>query len=101
MDLKIVWTDFSKNELIKIFDYYNENASIKIVKKLVDGITKRVKVLSEYPELGQKEFFLRNRKENFRYLIYKNFKIIYWINKNKNRIEIVDIFDTSVMSILI
>lgn len=43
--------------------------------------------------MGQKEVVLLDRKEEFRYLIFKNYKIIYWINKNKNRVEITDVFD--------
>ena len=40
------------------------------------------------------EILLKDRFQEFRYLIYKNYKIIYWINENKNRIEIVNVFDT-------
>ncbi len=36
---------------------------------------------------------LANRKEKFRYLVYKNYKIIYWINETENQIEIMNIFD--------
>ena len=44
-------------------------------------------------EIGQKEELLLDRKENFRYLVFKKYKIIYWFNKDKNRIEISDVFD--------
>ena len=37
---------------------------------------------------------LSTRPQNFRYLVFKNYKIIYWINQNKNRVDIVNIFDT-------
>ena len=40
MELKIYWTDFAKGELQEIFNYYKENTSITIAKKLVIGITK-------------------------------------------------------------
>ncbi len=39
MDLKIYWTDFSKSELRKIFDYYKQIAGLRIARKLVTGIT--------------------------------------------------------------
>ena len=44
--------------------------------------------------MGAQENLLIDRPQNFRYLISTNYKIIYWINFKKNRIEIVDIFDT-------
>jgi len=35
-----------------------------------------------------------SRNREYRYLVYKNYKIIYWINTAKNRIDIIDVFDT-------
>ncbi len=35
-----------------------------------------------------------DRDQEFRYLLYKNYKIIYWLNIKENRIEINDVFDT-------
>jgi nucleoside diphosphate kinase len=40
MELRIKWTDFSKNELKNIFEYYKEIAGGTLAKKLVSGITK-------------------------------------------------------------
>lgn len=42
MELKIYWTDFSKQELKSIFNYYKEKTSITIAKNLALGITKEV-----------------------------------------------------------
>ena len=38
MELEIYWTEFSEKELEKIFDYYMEQASFQIAKKITDGI---------------------------------------------------------------
>ncbi|SFG49171.1 ParE toxin of type II toxin-antitoxin system, parDE [Algoriphagus hitonicola] len=51
-------------------------------------------MLKKNPKIGRIEELLKERKERFRFLIYKNYKLIYWINKKENRIEIVDVFDT-------
>ena len=93
MGLKIYWTNFSKKELQKIFEYYKENGSLKIARKLVGGITQETKILQKQFQIGQKEELLIDRKQEFRYLVYKNYKIIYWLNSDKKRIEIVDVFD--------
>jgi hypothetical protein len=50
--------------------------------------------LQKQSDIGQREALLLDRKEEFRYLVHSNYKIIYWVNKDKNRIEITDIFDT-------
>ncbi len=93
MAIKVYWTHFAKTELKSIFDYYKINASLKIASGLVTGIIDKGDTLNSLVEVGQKEEVLSDRKEEFRYLIFKNYKIIYWINKNKNRVEITDVFD--------
>lgn len=93
MAVKIFWTDFAKEQLRNIFDYYKLKASSRIAKNLVTGIVEKTNILDFQKEIGQKEELLLSRKENFRYLIYKNYKIIYWFNEDKNRIEISDVFD--------
>ena len=94
MEIKINWTDFSKKELQNIFSYYKENLSLRVAENLVLGITKETIRLKKQPNIGQIEELLKNRNQEFRYLVYKNYKIIYWINHEKNRIEISDVFDT-------
>jgi plasmid stabilization system protein ParE len=94
MELTIYWTAFSKNELKNIFNYYKEEAGLKVAKNLVSGIAKETLKLKKHPTIGQKEELLKNRPEEFRYLVYKNYKIIYLIHSDKNTIEIFDVFDT-------
>lgn len=94
MELEIYWTAFAKNELQNIFDYYKEKASLTIAKKLISGIVHETKRLQTKSYIGQIEQLLAEQEQAFRYLVYKNYKIIYWINENKSRIEIIDIFDT-------
>ena len=76
MELKIFWTDFSKNELRTIFNYYSERAGPKIARKIVTGITDEVLKLKNPTDIGQREGMLIDRKQNFRYLIYKSYKVI-------------------------
>lgn len=93
MELKIFWTNFAKNELENIYDYHKKVASINVAKRIVKNIAIETKNLSTQPEMGQIEELLKDRPQNFRYLVHTNYKIIYWKNSEKNRVEIVDIFD--------
>ena len=94
MEIKIYWTDFSKTELLKIFSYYKVKASLKVAKNLILGIENKTTILKTHPKVGHIEELLTNRKEEFRYLVFKNYKIVYWINIERNWIEITDVFDT-------
>jgi toxin ParE1/3/4 len=94
MGLEVYWTKFAEDELYKIFKYYQEKAGHGTAKKLVDGIYSESFKLTNQSKIGQVEDLLKNRKVEFRYLLVKkNSKIIYWINKEENRIEINDVFD--------
>lgn len=94
MELRVFWTDFAKSELKNIFDYHKEKVSVKIAKQIVEQIVVTADELKSFPEMGAVEELLQSSPENFRYIINTNYKIIYWINKTKERIEIVDVFDT-------
>ncbi len=94
MELEIYWTDFSKSELRKIFSYYKINASLRVAKNIVLGIEDKTTILKTQPKIGQVEKLLINREQEFRYIVFKNYKIIYWINIKKNWVEISDVFDT-------
>ncbi len=67
---------------------------LRVAKNLVNGIYNETLKLKIQSRIGQEEEFLKNRKQKFRYLVYKNYKVIYWINEKENRIEINDVFDT-------
>ncbi|AVR46007.1 type II toxin-antitoxin system RelE/ParE family toxin [Christiangramia fulva] len=94
MEVKIYWTDFAKNEVRENFKYLKENASLRVARKETQKIVKETRRLKKQPEIGQIEELLSERKQEFRYLVHQSYKIIYWINKEKNQVEIVDIFDT-------
>ena len=93
MGLTIYWTYFSENELQNIFSYYQEKVSIRVAPEITEGIVNETDVLENNPYIGQIEESLKDRTKEFRYLIYNNYKIIYWINVDKTQIEIWDVFD--------
>lgn len=94
MELEIYWTQFAEDELYRIFKYYFKKAGYETAKKLTDGIYYEPFKLTNQPIIGQIEEYLKDRNVEFRYLLYKqNYKIIYRINEEENRIEINDVFD--------
>ncbi|MEZ5172521.1 MAG: type II toxin-antitoxin system RelE/ParE family toxin [Bacteroidia bacterium] len=92
MEMKILWTQESVDRLKNIFDYYNYKASYKIANKIVEGIIKQTELLSHNPFIGQREELLHKRTIKYYYLIYTNYKIIYWIGNDL--IYIATVFDT-------
>ena len=91
---KILWTDFAINQLKDIFDYHLIKASSNIAKILIQKIIDATIILENNPKSGPKEELLKDRQEEFRFIIVKNYKIIYWIDYEFSIINISVVFDT-------
>jgi len=91
---KILWTDFAINQLKDIFDYHLVKASSNIAQRLVQKIIDATIILENNPKSGRKEDLLSDRPQEFRFIIVKNYKIIYWIDFEFNIINVSMVFDT-------
>ncbi len=94
MGVKVYWTQFAKKELKGIFEYHKENASVKIAAQIVKRIVDKANTTAIFPKAGANEELLVMWPQGFRFVVSTNYKIVYWFNEPKNRIEIVDVFDT-------
>ncbi len=94
MELEVYWLDLAESKLEDIYSYYSIKANKKTALNLINGIIDSTIGIENQPEIGQLEISLKHRKQEFRYLVYKNYKIVYWINYNYKRIEIANVFDT-------
>ena len=93
MELTVYWTQFAQDKLEDVFSYYQEKVNLKFAQELVNEIINRSIELGANLFIGQKELLLADRAQEFRYLVYKNYKIIYWINLKRQSVEIVNLFD--------
>jgi plasmid stabilization system protein ParE len=91
---KILWTDFAINQLKDIFDYHLVKASTTVAQKLVHKIIDATIILENNPKSGRKEDLLADRSQEFRFIVVKNYKIIYWIDFEFNIVNISMVFDT-------
>ena len=66
MALIIYWTNFAKNELKKIFNFYKDETSLKVATKLTTEIALVASKLEKQPNIGQKEVLLKHRDQTFR-----------------------------------
>jgi toxin ParE1/3/4 len=94
MPYKIIWSNFAVEQLDEIYEYYKENANLTVAKKITTGIINAPKKLIKLIQIGQEEELLKHRKIAYRYLIHKNYKLIYSIDKKRELIKIADVFDT-------
>ena len=94
MEFEIVWSQFAEKQLDEIYDYYVENASKRVAKTILQNLLNTPNQLKLNPFIGQIENLLKGRIITYRYLIYKNHKIIYSVDQENGLIKISDVFDT-------
>jgi plasmid stabilization system protein ParE len=92
MEIKVFWTQTALNNLEDIFEYYKYKASPQIAKKIVRKIAEATILLQKSPKSGRTEDLLKDRKFIYRFIVVRNYKIIYWIEDNY--IKIASVFDT-------
>jgi plasmid stabilization system protein ParE len=89
-DYKVFWTITAIYDLEEIYDFLSAK-SVEVAEKQIDNILKREEQLKYQPTSGPVQD-LQSIKEEYRYLIEGNYKIIYHIQKNIIYIDTV--FDT-------
>ena len=91
--MTIQWTEFASGRLKEIFSYYKKEAGLAVARKLIQEILDATIVLGTNPELGQTEPLLSQRPQEFRHLVCRHYKVIYWLDRAQDRVVIVHVFD--------
>ncbi len=94
MRLEVFWTQFAEDKLTDIFEYHSYKAGVKVAQNLVSQIIEESLKLSRNPSIGQKEELLIGRLQEYRYLVVKSYKIIYWVDDLNQMILVANVFDT-------
>jgi toxin ParE1/3/4 len=89
--VKVYWTPFSLKCLDEIKIYLEQaSQSETLANKYINKIIDRIEQLKIAPKSGQEEELLKHLKQNSRYLIEGNYKIIY--QYKEDRVIITDVF---------
>ena len=92
VNFKIIWSDFAKKTLKEIHFYFKEKTNRKVADKIITEIVFATKQLNDFPNSGVEEESLKRLNQNHKYLVNKNYKIIY--KPIKEGVLITDVFDT-------
>ena len=79
MEMTVLWSDSAISDLQGIYDYYITTANSKVANKMVNLIVERSQLLGENPRIGQIEELLKHKKNEIRYLVERQYKIVYLI----------------------
>lgn len=94
MEVKVLWSDTALGQLEDIYSYYKEKASPTVARKIVKKLIDKSLILESNPLVGVLEPLLMGRVygKEYRFLVEKNYKIIYCFNANL--VEVMAVFDT-------
>ena len=88
---KVVFTRQSRKKIKEIGEYYEENASKEVSKKVRKEIMKKGRSLERYPEGNPLMPGTEDRKEEIRYTKAWSYKIIYQVLQLKYIVKILTV----------
>ena len=89
--IKVYWTPFALKSLGKISDYIEQKTHSKTIAiKYINKLINRIEQLQNFPDSGSEEELLKHLKQNSRYLVEGNYKIIYQYQGND--VIVTDVF---------
>lgn len=96
---EVVITDPAEIAFYEILGYLYENYDIDRAEEIADELRDTAKSLCYQPERGTKEPKLRNRKEDYRFILYERtfraeIKIIYYLDQENEIVNVTDFFPT-------
>ncbi len=90
--MKVLITDFAKQQLADIYEYYKFEGYGSFGRKVRKDVINKALSLRDFPNMGVIEPNLAILELEHRYVVVGNYKIIYRITTDC--IYITDIFDT-------
>jgi len=91
VEIIVVWSDSAIEELRNIYEFYYSKASKRVADKITNSIVDKTIILEITPRMGKKEELLAHFKQEIRYLVQGNYKIVYFIEENI--VSIATVFD--------
>lgn len=91
--VQVIWSDEALIDLGAIYDFLEEKSQ-PTAQRIVETILSRSKQLESFPESGTKQETLKATKNEYRYLVEGNYKIVYRYQSENQSVYIATIFDT-------
>ena len=89
----VIWTKKAFSQLERAVRYIKEESGTSYAEIVLDKILFSTRNLTQFPQMGQIEYFLSHKKSEYRYILVWSYKIVYRINKDK--ITVSRLFHTS------
>lgn len=96
-DYQIVITSSAEQAYFEVLDYVFEHYSINRANEIALELLEHPQILRKFPNLGKVEPHLKQRSENYRFILYERtneatVKIIYYADESTKTIYLTDFF---------
>lgn len=93
--MKYQWRRKAEDQVKQAIRYCTKEFGKSTAEKFLLNIGHQVDLLANNPQLGAIEPLLEGRSRSYRsLLIHKHFKLIYYINANRNTLYLIAMWDT-------
>lgn len=89
----VIWTKKAFTQLERVVRYIREESGITYAEIVLNKILFSTRNLTNFPQMGQIEYFLSHKKSEYRYILVWSYKVVYRINKDK--VTVSRVFHTS------
>lgn len=94
---QIVITSTAERAYFEVLDYVFEHHSLNRANEIAMELVEHPQILKKYPNLGKTEPNLKQRSENYRFILYErtkqvSVKIIYYVDEQIKTIYLTDFF---------
>lgn len=95
MALKIIFRKKAEKQLDHFTAMGERLFGSKVAQKFYHNVLSDIHLLANNPQLGAIEPLLEGRSRSYRsLLVHKHFKLIYYINANRNTLYLIAMWDT-------
>ena len=91
--MEVTWTQTALNQFRKAVSRSREEFGDIVAENFRLKALETVRPLKDHPQMGHPEPLLKDKKFEYRYLLFKRYKILYRLTKEK--IYIIRFFHTS------
>ena len=89
----VIWTKKAFTQLERAVRYIREESGVSYAETVLNKILSTTRNLTDFPQMGQIEYFLSHKKSEYRYILVWSYKIVYRVNKDK--VTVSRVFHTS------
>lgn len=94
---QIVITSSAERAYFEVLDYVFEHYTIDRANEIATELLEHPQILRKFPNLGKTEPHLKQRPENYRFIVYERandttVKIIYYSDESSRTIYLTDFF---------